>query len=362
MSDVEYHRGVVDAALDRLGLDWDVWPDLAASEVLNGSERLSALILLLATTQQSEPAGLRGVRIDPDDDTLDWLGRLRQPWERISRRQYPWSPETARQAVTVVTRRGVYDDRRVAIALRGAAVVCESGEADAALLDALHECADWLDALPPEEWRVGELRNLARRVIAATTPPQLLDLSPLVDGDAWAGPARTAAQQLPADDIAALVRRLGEHGPRKPTQAWLKATEDALKPPAARAMLTTWVELAANTAVVPALPGQRIGDVAGILFAPGNLDIVRAATLATRFLHDVPGIPELLGILARRGSAHNGMPGIPEALALKVAFAAVDSLAARSTPADTMVLGQLRDDVARRDLAKRVRTALDQRP
>lgn len=359
---MEHHRVVVDRALDRLGLGWDAWPDVVANEVFSGVERLSALILLLAAIPEAERPGIRAIRIDPEDDSLDWLGRQRHPWQRISRLRYPWSPDTARLAVTAVTRRDAYDDRRVAIALRGAALVCDSGEADAALLDALRECTEWLDQVPSEEWRVGEMRNLARRGIAAATPPQLLDLSLLVEGDAWAGPARAAAQRLPDNDIAPLVRRLGALGPRRPSKAWLKATEEALEPPAARDMLTRWVALAANAPVVPELPGKRIGDVPGTLFAPGNLDIVRAATVATRFLHDYPRIPDLLGVLARRGSAHNGMPAIPEALALKVAFAAVDSLVARKTPVDIAVLKQLRGDVARRDLARRVRTALDQHP
>ena len=62
----------------------------------------------------------------------------------------------------------------------------------AELLDELHRCESWLDSLSTELWRVPEMRLLVRRVVAAASPRDLLDLSLLVAGDAWAGPARAA--------------------------------------------------------------------------------------------------------------------------------------------------------------------------
>jgi len=339
----------VDRALGEHGLGWDAWPEVTADAALDDQVRLSALLLLLATPQPR--VEVPGGQVLPHDRAPEVIDRLR-------RRQLPWDPDAARLALVVVAEREDFDDRRVGVALRGAELVCSAGGADAALLEALLDCARWLDTLPVHVWRVPEMRLQVRRVMAAAAPPDLLDLSPLEGGDTWGGPARAAARGLPADDVAPLVRRLGQLGSRKPSQAWFRAVEDALQPAAARRLLTSWLRLAAHTDVIPADPA--IDSSGGILFAGGNNDVVPAAVLATRLLPQELWVAEVLGVLARRGAATSGVPGMTQSLALRVASAAVDTLATRGTLADLEVLEQLLRDLSRRDLVKKVGAALGQ--
>jgi hypothetical protein len=75
-------------------------------------------------------------------------------------------------------------------------------------------------------------------------------------------------------------------------------------------------------------------------------DVVRAAVWTTSCLPHESWPAPLLGVLARRGAAHNGLAHFPEALALKVSTAAVDALAdafaMRRGAEDMVVLGELR--------------------
>lgn len=350
VTDLENHREVVDRALAEAGLGWDTWPMSAATAPLPDRVRLSALLLLLAAP---EPRVIvPGGALLLHDEGLDVIDRLR-------RRRLPWDRGTARLALDVVAERAEFDDRRVAVALRGAQTVCASGEVDVALLKTLQSCATWLEAVPTHVWGVREMRLLVLRVIAAASPPDLLDLSLLRDGDAWVGPARSAATALSADNVTPLVRMLGELGPRRPSGAWLRDVKEALRPTSARALLKSWLELAADTDVVPPDEATEVGFSGGMLFAYGNDEVVRAAVLATQSLPDA-WVSETLGVLARRGAATSGVPGMTASLALKVATAAVDTLAVRGTPADRAVLEDLLVDLSRRDLVKRVGAALGQ--
>ena len=330
-------------------MGWDGWPETAASVTLDPRARLAALLLLLATPED------RPERADGDpaghDQTVGVIDRLR-------RRTLPWTAATARLAVTTVMTGAVFDDQRVAVALRGAETVCAAGAADVGLVDALEEGAVWLDDLPVERWRVPEMRLYLRRVLAAAAPPELLDLSVIRHGDGWGEQARAAARAANADEIAPLVRLLGQLGARKPSQLWLRSAQEALGPMAAVELLRSWLELAAWTDVVP--PDETVAFSGGMLFAPGNDDVVRAAVLAASLLPTQPWVPDVLGVLARRGAATSGEPGMTASLALKVAGAAIDTLATRGTPDDQRVLEDLLDDVSRRDLVKRIGAALGQ--
>lgn len=357
VSGIDDHRAAVSEALTRLGLDWDAWPGVVTDARLEPAARLSAVLVLLAATDSTASAP-EFLVYDTFHASLDWLGRAREPWATLSRMRLPWTPATATTALSTVTGRGPYDDRRVSLALRGARQVCGAGQADAQLLDALGQCVTYLERLEDYEPRGVELLHLARRILASATPPDILDLSLLVDGDEWAGPAREAARSLPADDIAPLVRLLGDLGPRKPSQKWLRDVERALARGAAQRLLRRWTELASTTGVVPEWPGSQIGACAGTLFLGTNTDIVRAAVWATSVLpaEDWPTQPLIQ--LAQRGEAHNGAPGLPEALALKVASAAVDVLIARSGSGDRVALSELQLALRRRDLRHKITTAL----
>lgn len=354
---LQAHRSAVDVALARLDLDWEAWPAFVTDPRLSAEDRLSAVLVLLAANHGDDRCGPVMVFIDIWDERLDWLGREREPWVSLARMRLAWTAPTAALALDGSIQ-GSYDDRRVALALKGAKQVCAAGHADTALLDALDRCQGYLASIGDEQNRIVELRNLLRRVVASATPPEILDLSLLVDGDAWAEPAREAARAHPSAEVAPLVRLLGDLGPRKPSQRWWKDAERALQPAGARRLLRRWLELAATTKVVPEWPGSQIGYCCGCLFVGTNIDTVRAAVLASSRLPE-DGVPaEVLGTLARRGSEHNGMAGMPEALSLKVASAAVDALALRGGGADLLVLTALKDDLQRRDLLKRVTAAL----
>ena len=321
VSGVEAHRAAVDRVLSELGLGWEAWPDIMADPRLDPGTRMSAVLVWLADVGNEGPRGAFAIDVRGLGEDLDKRARELHPWEGPPRLRLPWTAPAATTAVESVARGWCYDERRFALALRGAKEVCAAGQADAALMAALVECIARLEREEDEEWRIKEMRGLARRVVASATPPGLLDLSLLVDGDAWAGPARQAARELPADQVAPLVRLLGELGPRKPPQKWLRAVDEVLEAIPARRLLRRWIELAACTNIVPEWPGSRIGVCLGTLFVGTNTDVVRAAVWATSRVPDEEWPYEQLGVLARRGAAHNDAPGFPEALSLKVASA-----------------------------------------
>ncbi|MFY0408025.1 hypothetical protein [Solicola sp. PLA-1-18] len=361
MSDVELHRLAVGRALCALGLGGHSLPEVVLDARLGPETRLSAvLVLLVAVEDEARPDPV--LMLDGyQDDGLDWLGRRRHPWEELARLRLPWTAPTAAIAVESVTRAGIFDDRRFALALRGAREVCDAGRAEVLLVDALAHAIDRLDAVGDEHWRIKDMRGLARRALAAAAPPELLDLSLLVDGDEWVGPARDAVRDLDPAQVVPLVRALCALSTRKPSRRWLDQVELALEPAPARELLRRWLQSASIAGVVPEWPGSRIGDCLGTLFVGTNADVVRAAAWATTRLADSDWASESLGFLARRGAAHNGAPGFPEALSLKVSSAAVDALIARDGPADLRVLSELLEDLQRRDLVKRIGATLDRR-
>lgn len=362
---VDEQRAVVEAALRALGVDWGAWPAVLTDPRLDVSARLSGVIMLLALTDGRLETGPQAVSIDPSDDSLDWLGRAREPWSSLARMRLPWTAATATTALSVTVGRGPYDDRRIALALRGARQVCSAGQADARLMDALARCVAYLEDIERSgrwENRLLELLERAQRIIAWATPPELLDLSLLVDGDTWAAPAREAARAEPHDDIAPLVRLLGDLGPRKPPRSWSQDVAKALEPAAAQRLLRRWMELASDAQAVPEWPGSRIGACRGTLFVGSNTNLVRAAVWATSVLPAETWPIDHLVRLATRGEKHNGAAGLPEALALKVAAAAIDTLVARGAPEDQIALTELLGVLQRKDLRKKIATATNESP
>ncbi|WP_442544517.1 DUF4304 domain-containing protein [Arthrobacter sp. KN11-1C] len=195
---------------------------------------------------------------------------------------------------------------------------------------------------------------LIERVLASATPPGILDLSVLRDGDTWGAPARDAAREFPAHEVAPLVRLLSTLGPQKPSKSWRRSVLEATSFQTARELLREWLRLAANADIVPPDEHAQLGFSGAMLFAHGNDDLVRSAVFAAQELPHEEWVPELLGILARRGAATSGGQAMTGALALSVASASVDSLAGRASPADKMVLAELFEDLSRRDLVRRI--------
>lgn len=308
---------------------------------------LATLLLLLSDREGRSRLTVEVVPVGPSESTVI---------DRLRRRRLPWDAATARLAVEAAMAGRGFDDTSVSVALRGAEVVCAAGVADVELLDVLDRCRRWLEDLAGDLWAVPQTRLLVRRVIAAAAPPDLLDLSLVVDRDGWGLRARQAAREAEPAAAGRLVRCLGELGARKPSQRWLRDCTDALRDSGARSLLRRWLELAADAPIVEA--DETLAAAGGMLFAPGNDDLVRAAVLATGLLPAETWVPPVLGVLARRGAASSHVPGMTAALALKVASAAVDTLAARGTAGDGAVLEELLEDLSRRDLVRRVGAAL----
>ncbi|WP_337681471.1 hypothetical protein [Nocardioides sp. CCNWLW212] len=337
MTLLDREREALARALDDAGLDWERWLDGTGTAPLDARVRLSALLVLL---------GHEG----PDDH------RVEETFDRLRRRRLPWDPATACLALEVVRQRSEFDHCRVGAGLRGAASVCGAGLADTVLVDQLDRCRSWLDDLSPELWAVPRMRLLVRRVLATATPPDLVDLSLITDGDGWGVPARDLARRADADVVGPLIRRLGELGPRKPSQRWVREVQEAVRPDAARELVRAWLDVAAFAPIVE--PDETTAFSGGMLFAPGNEEVVRAAVLATTVMPSEAWAPAVLGVLARRGAATSGVAGMTASLSLKVASAAIDALIVRATPGDRAVLEELLVDLSRRDLVKRIGVAL----
>lgn len=400
---VQLHRDTVLRALAAHKLGRDELPLLVTHPDIDAGIRLSGLLVLLAdTADDPADAGPVVTVAGHEDPGVDWLGRDRGAWTYLGSVTLPWTAETATLALRLVTGCEAFDDRRVNLVLRGTGRVCAAGQADPPLLDALQALRTYLAGLGEEHHRVKEMRALSTRVVALASHPDLLDLSALLDGDTWAPAARAAAQraaeqegpehegpghETSSADIAALVRLLVALGPRKPPKKWRQETRRVLAATAAQALLREWLQAAAVADIVPEWPGSSLTECRGVLFMASNIDVVRAAVWATLFLPEeqwqqpeqpvptsealsvefpsgppgeVPGWltrpwpAEVLGVLARRGAANNGLPGFPEALALKVASASVDVLIARDGQAERDILAELLEDLQRRDLLKKI--------
>lgn len=346
----------VDRALARVrALDPSREPSVL-HDAVSPEERVAALLVLL-TSRENEQNG--------------WNALSRgdaQLFDALRRRSLPWDGDHAAFALDTV--RGLtYRDFRVSTALRGGEIAVQRGSANVALYDAVHRVTEWLEettvALAPlGAHGLEPNRRRARRLLSRLLPAGVLDLSFIVEGDGWGGPARDAARRLPADEVEPFVRLLRELGHRTAPKTWISAVTEQLTHEAPRALLHGWLALAAETPETadptPNAPPVR-------LFAPGNDDIVRAAVLAARVLPAEHAVSAgMLGTLALRGATTRPgtadpltevvltRPGSPESLALKVAGAAIDTLGGRGRPEDIAELERLLDTLTRRDLVKRV--------
>ena len=301
-------------ALTTAGASWEAWPEAAVNAPLDEHARLSALLLLLAAPPP--PVARTGGHAS---DNL-----TQQVIEQLRRRRLPWTATTARLALQVVRLRGEFDNTRVERAarcrarsrIRWALTLHSSRSSD---------CVKRGSTTVPTG---GSCLRCGCGLVGSWPP----SLRPICWTCPWCGDgdggqaAREAARARSADDIAPLVRRLGELGARSPSDAWLRGTANALESAAAKELLQDGLQLAANTRIVPR--EEEDASSGGRLLVPGNEDLVRAAVLATRLLSTEEWVPDVLGVLAR-GAATSGIPGVTSSLRLKVASAAVDTLAAR---------------------------------
>ncbi|MFD7872272.1 DUF4304 domain-containing protein [Microbacterium sp. NPDC059771] len=312
------------------------WAEAFAGRASTPRLQLVALLLIMDVSPQL----VNGWRHRSAEDDL-----IRS----LPRKKLPWDAETAafalRAALAIDAMSYV-----CAPALRGAETAMDAGHRDAELYEALEASVQHLDGLMSGRFasRYGVDKDLkvARRLRASFLPSGVLDLTVVDDGDEWAERARRLARALPVDDIEPIVRHLAALGHKAPSQTWQRQARQHVQSDAGRRLVREWIRAAAETGVA----------ADGHLFTPSNEDLVRAAVVAARWLSsdDVPA--PLLGALARQGAATR--PPQTESLALRVATAAIDSLVQREAPADIAELEALLESIARRDLVKRIGTAL----
>ncbi|MCP2048975.1 UNVERIFIED_ORG: hypothetical protein J3D58_003047 [Paenarthrobacter nicotinovorans] len=282
--------------------------------------------------------------------------------DRLRRRSLPWDASTATLALRIVAQLEKFDGQRAGVALRAAEQVCLKGTATQQMLQSVKDLRTVLELMPGpmvglgrlDYWQMPETLALIERVLAAATPPDILNLSIIRDGDSWGAPAREAARRYPAGEVAPLVRLLTSLGPAKPGKTWRRKVAEELTRSSPSGLLADWLKIASDTDIVSPDEHAALGDSGAMLFAHGNDDLVRASAFAAQELADDPAVAELLGILARRGAAASGVPGMTGALALSVASAALDSLAGRSAESDRTELRKLFEDLTRRDLVRRI--------
>ncbi|ASN19887.1 DUF4304 domain-containing protein [Arthrobacter sp. YN] len=340
-SELGRHRETVDLAIRSSELEWTDWPALAADAPFSEDTRLSCLLLLL-----SSPVGMS------IDTTVD----------RLRRRTLPWDASTATLALRIVARLEKFDGQRAGVALRAAEQICLKGAATQQLLQSVKDLRSVLELIPGpvaglgrmDYWQMPETLALIERVLAAATPPDILDLSIIRDGDGWGVPAREAALRFPSGEIAPLVRLLTSLGPAKPGKSWRKKVAEELTHTSPSLLLTEWLKLASDTDIVAPDEHAVLGFAGAMLFAHGNDDLVRASVFAAQELSNDQLGSGVLGVLARRGAASSGVPGMTGALALSVASAALESLAGRLTENDRAELNELFEDLTRRDMVRRI--------
>ncbi|MFJ3472548.1 DUF4304 domain-containing protein [Microbacterium maritypicum] len=326
----------MEATLDRIGVGMNDWPERVDVATLSPRGQLVALLLVMDVS----PRRVNGWRFrSAEDDIVRFLPR----------KTLPWDSDTAVFALQAALKVDCMN-YICGPALRGAEKAMADGYVDTALYEALDACAIHLAGLMhgriATRWNVDKDLKTANRLLASFLPPGVLDLTAVHDGDEWAERARQLARAHPVDDVEPLIRHLAVLGHKTPSQTWQRQLQEVLRPDAARALVGEWVRAARETEVAED----------GHLYAPSNEDLVRAAVIAARSM-DVTEVPAaVLGALVRQGAETR--PPSTESLALRVASAAVDTLAQRSADGDLAELEALLDDISRRDLLKRIGAAL----
>lgn len=242
----------------------------------------------------------------------------------LVRRKIEWDPESAALALRLVAATD-FDDERIQLVLRAADQVAETHPAHPGVVDGLEQVLARCRATPPHRYRVPEMTARVVAALARHSPPELLDLSPVLDTDAWGPAAREVLRSADERgvDVTALLRCLAA-APRgsEPTARWFQQLDGLLADAATRRTVDELVELLVE---LPVSDEGRLVD-------PGNDHLARAAVWALARFDEPTEQVDLLGFVAVRCSRTNGRPRVTEALCGKAAGAAV------------WVLGRLRDE------------------
>lgn len=326
----------MEGTLDRMGVGMDDWPEGVDVTALSPRGQLVALLLVMDVS----PTLVNGWRFRSAEDEIV---------RSLPRKSLPWDSDTAVFALQAALKVDCMN-YICGPALRGAEKAMAAGHVDTALYEAIDACATHLAGLMhgriATRYNVDKDLKTANRLLASFLPPGVLDLTAVQDGDEWAERARQLARAHPVDDVEPLIRHLALLGHKAPSQTWQRQLQEVLRPEAARALVAEWVRAARETGVADD----------GHLYAPSNEDLVRAAVIAGRTIDAIEVPSEVLGALVRQGAETR--PPSTESLALRVASAAVDTLAQRGADSDLAELERLLDDISRRDLLKRIGAAL----
>jgi hypothetical protein len=326
----------MEVALDRIGVGMNEWPDGVDVKKLSPRDQLVALLLIMDVS----PARVNGWPFRSAEDKMV---------TSLPRKTLPWDSDTAVFALQAALKVDCMN-YICGPALRGAEKAMAAGHVGPALYEAIDACATHLAGLMhgriAPRWNVDKDLKTANRLLASFLPPGVLDLTAVHDGDEWAERARQLARAHPVDDVEPVVRHLALLGHKAPSQTWQRQLQEVLRPATARLLVAEWVAAARETGVA----------ADGHLYAPSNEDLVRAAVIAARSMSEAEVPSELLGALVRQGAETR--PPSTESLALRVASAAVDTLAQRAAESDLAELERLLDDISRRDLLKRIGAAL----
>lgn len=326
----------MEGTLNRVGVGMHDWPQGVDVTMLSPRGQLVALLLIMDVS----PTLVNG---------WPYFSAENELVTSLPRKSLPWDSDTAVFALQAALKVDCMN-YICGPALRGAEKAMAAGHVDTALYEAIDACATHLAGLMhgriATRYNVDKDLKTANRLLASFLPPGVLDLTAVQDGDEWAERARQLARAHPVDDVEPLIRHLALLGHKAPSQTWQRQLQEVLRPEAARALVAEWVRAARETGVADD----------GHLYAPSNEDLVRAAVIAGRAIDAIEVPSEVLGALVRQGAETR--PPSTESLALRVASAAVDTLAQRGADSDLAELERLLDDISRRDLLKRIGAAL----
>ncbi len=277
----------------------------------------------------------------------------------LNRRKVVWDAESAALALRLVGSSD-FDHERVQLVLKAADQVAATVPGHAQVMDGLDRVLAMVAAASEERYRVPEMRARVVASIARHSPPEILDLSPILETDVW-GPAARAEIVVAAEqaDVGAILLCLASApSSTEPSARWLKAV-DAWSPVAtAREVVRSLVRLLIDLQV----PDQ------GPLVAVGNDQLGRAAVWAVGHLATSAEDVGLLCEVVRRCSRTSGRPHETEALCGKAAGAAVTMLGRlRGDGSELSAVAEtglqfLWTTVDRGDVLRRIGAALDYDP
>jgi len=284
-------------------------------------------------------------------------GRLpRQQAVRLAERHYTVSADDALLAARAALRApdGWYTGQLLRVVegmlRRTVGPVARDDEAVTAIR-ALIDSVDRRRELPAGDRRMVRARLLQ---LLPAADAGTVDTSVITEGDGWAATVlpRLATLTEGSGEVTALLRHLAAATGSKPTRAWLAASHELLRPPAARAVLRLLLERL--TDAKPITTTHRWGTFPVVL-DQGNTDVARAAAWAAIGLQEHWVVPTLHR-LADRAIHASGLTGWLSGD--KVPNSCIVSLGQIGTAEAIAALQRLQDATTHTGFRKRIAAAL----